>query len=492
MTRIHPTDAEALVQNEARSASGNGKKTAAPVADTVAEEPRAPGRLAEAMQKIEPRWTLAFVAILGYLIVEYSRLQEMYPVLQPLHLEKVFAGLSIVGLLVSHRVRVDGSASRANDKMLLIFLGGVFATAVLAQSPQTAWPQLINAAIWGFTYFLLSRILVSSDRLRIFTFIMLLLNFKLAQFVVRSYYTLQSMGADQQYLATYGVGAGSTDFFGNSADLGLAMVVVWAITGSLLFGEKKKLMKVFLWIFFTGFFGAILLCGSRGAVVGAVAVALVAWARKPKNIAGVLALLVFGFATYFFLPEGMKAKMISAEDWRHDPTAFHRTLLWKAGVRMFEEHPIFGVGLGNFGYVYWTNYSEYLQQDPAARWYARAEWVPHSIYIQSLSETGLVGTIPLFLLCVFCFRSNIQTRRHLEKLGLANRSGFEYRLSVGLDLALVGYLVSGAFIAVIYYPHLWFLLGLSTALNTACLKRQPEPASAESGNPERKLALAIS
>lgn len=442
--------------------------------------------------RIEPCWTLAFLGILGYVIVEYSRLQEMYPVLLPLHLEKLFAGLSIVGLLVSPRVRVERASFRANDKMLLIFLAGIFASTVFAQSPATAWTAFIGAMTWGCTYFLLSRILVTTDRLRIFMFILLLLNFKLAQFVVRSYYLLQSMGRDQQWLATQGVGAGSTDFFGNSADLGLAMLVAWAIAGSLLFGEKKKFMKIALWTFFVGFFAAILLCGSRGAVVGAAAVAVVAWAKKPKNVAGVLALLAFGFATYFFLPEGMKAKMHSAEDWRHDPTAFHRTLLWRAGVRMFEQHPIFGVGVGNFGFVYWTDYSEFLQQDPAARWYARAEWVPHSIYVQSLSETGLAGTIPLFLLCIFCFRSNARTRRRLEELGLANRDSYEYRLSTGLDLALVGYLVSGAFIAVIYYPHLWFLLGLSTALNTSCHKKQPETATGEPQSQERKLALATS
>ncbi|MGB2890209.1 MAG: hypothetical protein WBC04_21140, partial [Candidatus Acidiferrales bacterium] len=119
-------------------------------------------------------------------------------------------------------------------------------------------------------------------------------------------------------------------------------------------------------------------------------------------------------------------------------------------------------------------------------------WVPHSLYVQALSETGLAGSVPLLALWVFFFRLNARTRRRLQALGLADRRNFEYRLSVGLDLAMVGYLVSGAFIAVIYYPHLWILLGLSAGLYVACLQKQPAIELAEPRDPERKFALAAS
>jgi hypothetical protein len=382
-----------------------------------------------------------------------------------------------------------------NDKALCAFLLGILASALLGFSLRIGWAAFLDALTWGVTYFLLSRILITSYRLRIFVFTLLVLNFKLAQFVVRYYFQLQSTwGRDQRWLAGQGVGAGSTDFFGNSADLGLAMVVAFAIAGSLLLGEKKKFARFMLLFCLVGFFAAILLCGSRGAIVGAAAVVLAAWARKPQKIGAVVALIAFAVATYIFLPEGMKAKMRSAEDWRNDPTAYHRTLLWKAGLQMFKDHPLFGVGLGNFPIVYFEEYPDFVAQDPTARWYTRGTWVPHSIYVQALSETGLAGTIPLLLFCVFCFRTNRRTRRHLETLKLADRQNFEYRLSIGLDLALVGYLITGAFIAVIYYPHLWFLAGLSSGLQTACLRKGTEAATTTSvpETQKRRLVLATS
>ena len=46
-------------------------------------------------------------------------------------------------------------------------------------------------------------------------------------------------------------------------------------------------------------------------------------------------------------------------------------------------------------------------------------------------------------------------------------------MALGLDLGLVGYLTSGAFLSVLYYPHLWILLGLSVAANRCLTNKEP-------------------
>src|ERR1700730_7536283 len=151
----------------------------------------------------EPRWNLAFVAILGYLLVEYSRLPEMYPVFKPFHLGKVLVLLSVVGLFVSPWARTDRRSARMVDLGMLAFLFGGFWTVLFAHTPEIAVAGYIEALTWAVTYYLLSRIVVSSGRLRTFVFLLLLLNFKLAQFVVRYYFLEVSWGRDAKYLATY-------------------------------------------------------------------------------------------------------------------------------------------------------------------------------------------------------------------------------------------------------------------------------------------------
>jgi O-antigen ligase len=259
-----------------------------------------------------------------------------------------------------------------------------------------------------------------------------------------------------------GVGAGSA-FFGNAGDFGVAMAVIWPLAGSLIFGETKKLYRLLLLCAVTTYLGALLLCGSRGALVAATITACVALGRHPKKLAGVVMLfLVLGGAVYI-LPHANKERLRSAVNWEADQTASLRVTLWKAGLRMFFNHPLLGVGPRNFGLSY---ASQYAPDDAEAH-----KWAPHSIYIQALAELGVPGALGLLGMGVFFLRMNSQTRRHLQSLGLAEVRSFDYRMTVALDLALVGFLVSGAFLTVLYYPHFWILLGLTAGLHRACLRK---------------------
>ncbi len=150
---------------------------------------------------------------------------------------------------------------------------------------------------------------------------------------------------------------------------------------------------------------------------------------------------------------------------------------------MFWDYPVFGVGPDNFPQVYRTQYLD----SPNAVVFAA-----HSVYIQALAETGLVGTMSLVPLVVLFLRLNARTRKHALASSPAGRRSFEYCLALGLDLALVGYLASGAFLSVLYYPHLWILLGLSVAANTACANKLPQEQAAEKQSQERDFALAAS
>lgn len=192
-------------------------------------------------------------------------------------------------------------------------------------------------------------------------------------------------------------------------------------------------------------------------------------------------LVVLGI--YYALPESNKDRLRLGLEGGRDETARLRLVLWKAGLRMFQDHPMLGVGPRNFSPTYKAEHA--WERRPYA-------WAPHSIYVQALSETGLAGSLPLLMVWLLFLRLNSRTRKHLQTLGLGNRRSFEYRLSLGLDFAFVGYMVSGAFLTVLFYPHLWFLLGLSVGLHTACLQKQPEKGPDELSEQKREFVLAAS
>jgi O-antigen ligase len=357
-----------------------------------------------------------------------------------------------------------------------------FLSACFARFQGPAWTTFFDLFRWVLIYFLIGRIVVSPWRQRIFVFLLLLLNLKMAQAAIRGFLAAKAFGQSDELLAKIGVGAGSVGFFSNAGDFGVAMCVVWPLAGALILGESKKIPRALLLISFLAFSGAIIVCGSRGAVVGAMVAALAAWARNPRRLGAAVLFLLFVPGLIYVLPEASKARFRSALHWEEDKTAGFRVELWKAGLRMFRDHPLLGIGPGNFP----PNWSaRYVSPglDPAP-------WEPHNIYIQALSELGVAGTIPVLLLFLGCFRLNAQTRRNLVKQGPEKRRSFDHFLALGLDMALVGYLVSGAFLTVLYYPHLWVILGMSVGLHTAVTVKPVGEHGLAAEPPGRRLALA--
>jgi CHASE2 domain-containing sensor protein len=67
---------------------------------------------------------------------------------------------------------------------------------------------------------------------------------------------------------------------------------------------------------------------------------------------------------------------------------------------------------------------------------------------------------------------NSKTRKILVRAGgREERRSFEYCLAVGLDLAMIGYLASGAFVAVLWYPHIFVMVGLAAATHQVAQNR---------------------
>lgn len=467
-----------------------------PVSDTQRATPNVEGVAATASPTSEGlssaqgpaaplRWSLGFVGILAYLFVEYMRLSAQYQFLLPLQVGKVVVAISLLGWLIApRRLPGDRSPVWAIDVAFVLLLFGAFFSVLFAGHRGLARVGYVDLLKWALIYFLLGRIVTNTWRFRIFVFLLILLNFKMAQAGIRYYFHSLAYWGNEMVAIREGARAGSVGFFSNSADFGVAMCVVWPLTAMLLFMKPQKLLWRALLLAGSGvFLVAILVCGSRGALVGAVCVVLAGIMASKRRLAVVLMALLLIPGIIFVLPEASKLRFQSALDYQDDPTASSRLVFWKAGLMMFHDHPLLGVGIKNFPETRLERYSG-LGETSAA-------WVPHSIYIEVLSELGLAGTIPALALFVLFFRLNAKTRGHLLALGPEKRGSFEFCLASGLDLALVGYLTSGAFVAVFYYPHLWVLLGLSVGLYTAVSQLQPRPGPQDSAASHQVRQLQV-
>jgi O-antigen ligase len=140
-----------------------------------------------------------------------------------------------------------------------------------------------------------------------------------------------------------------------------------------------------------------------------------------------------------------------------------RLYFWGIGWRMFLDHPILGVGTYNYG----IRAPEY--QDPYRVAWRSHTWgrVAHSLYFTLLPELGLVGTVLFGAILVWCLR----VWRRLRRLGRGAPDDPYLRTGAlaasGLAAGVVGTLVTGAFLSVLYYPVLWILVALLAALDAS-------------------------
>ena len=271
-------------------------------------------------------------------------------------------------------------------------------------------------------------------------------------------------------------GTGPGGFLADENDAALLMVMAlpfsWYMAQQLDISKKRK---YFYWAGCILISVAVMATASRGGLVGYVAVVgmMFLWSAKPaKNIFMALAFgLLFGGIAISFLPKEYVSDMETISD-TEGGTAGLRLLHWTAASIMFTEHPILGVGAGNYPW----NSQDYLHRSPYFKEGARgrAGRQAHSLYFTLIPETGLVGIIILFFFLLVCYSQGITIRRAGTRKNKNKASPFIKLSITSLLCSLVGYLSAGAFVSVLYYPVFWHLVALSVVISNVHQKYQCE------------------
>ena len=137
---------------------------------------------------------------------------------------------------------------------------------------------------------------------------------------------------------------------------------------------------------------------------------------------------------------------------------------WKAGLRMIERHPLFGIGLGNFR--------------PMMRWYAPpgTDWstIGHNTFLEVAAELGLPA-LGLFV--------GILVLTYLSLGGVGRRARIAgdrmmYLATLGLQAGFVGYLVGACLVSAEYTKLFWLVVFLAMCLLIVLsVQRAPQHAN---------------
>jgi putative inorganic carbon (HCO3(-)) transporter len=209
----------------------------------------------------------------------------------------------------------------------------------------------------------------------------------------------------------------------------------------------------------------VLLTYSRGAFVTLLVLVAILVATRTLRIryvaAGALAmfLAVLAFAPGYVLRMGtlqdMPGLLHGTRESNSDQVMRSRLTETLAAWTVFTDHPIVGVGPGQYAPVY----SEKYMRDPdiAYKWIDRPRRA-HNLYFELAAETGILG-VGTFLALVGLVQIRLwrafRRWRH-EREDLAN-------LALRFFVSITGYLVSGVFLHLSYQRYYGLLLGLAAA-----------------------------
>jgi putative inorganic carbon (hco3(-)) transporter len=389
---------------------------------------------------------LAFLAMCFYLIVEYIRPQQLFSVIYGAPLGKIGLGLALVTYFGTGRL------FKFRSSATLLFL--VFTAVILASSAQAFDSSLSFQDVrdiwlpWMLIFFLIVSVIDTEQKFAVFLLLWLLCHYYMAQ------------GGFKQFafrgfrFAPWGI-TGQPGWFHNSGEFAIAMCMLTAVSWHFYQAAKpylSKWRKVFtLGMPFTGVM-TVIGSSSRGALLGLAAIGLWIVMRTERRVRTIGAVAVLAVLGWLVLPAEQKARFASAGE---DETSVARLTYWKAGMQMARENPALGIGFGN-----WVLYYRVRFMDGAR---GKVQ-VSHNIFIQCVAELGYTGLFVFVALIIATLRINHQTRQ-LASAGPDPPNVFLIQTSIGLDAAMISYLVAGFFVTVLYYPFFWVNLAFTVALN---------------------------
>jgi putative inorganic carbon (HCO3(-)) transporter len=240
-------------------------------------------------------------------------------------------------------------------------------------------------------------------------------------------------------------------FLGDGNDYSLSLVILLPFAIELLQSAQTKIGRILGLAALGVLILAIVGTQSRGATLGMGMVFAYLWWRTPRKVPGIVAICVALFGVLLYAPDVYLQRMKTLKNPEQESSAEARLKAWKAGARMAQDN-FLGVGAGNFP----NNFPKYRGADAPVRW-----MTAHSMYFLALGELGILGLLLVIRLVAGNIIANVRQRNLLSKMPTGPPATLvQIRLLNLVNASALGLAVSGAFLSVTYYPHLFMLTAI--------------------------------
>lgn len=411
-----------------------------------------------------------YIGLLLYTVTFMLNPGQVFPVLSPLHVERVVGVVTLVAMYleqyrVSRKIVLDGT----RQTLLLLLL----IVPVLISIPFAYWRfqavdgliDFLKLVVW---YLLVVHLVSSQLRLRVYLALFLALIFYIGMDSFLAYlrgdYAV-SMGIERA--------VGQTSIGGNANNLAGTMAVTIPVLLLLTFHGPLRWFRVLPAAGTLALTMTMAVTGSRGGLLAFLGgLAFLWWRSRHRLLVGIVGIAVLACGVYA-LPQQYKTRYASITNSELDSSSQGRITQWKKGLRMLADRPLTGVGISCFGSANALAYSTGSRKS-----YLQA----HSLFVQVPAELGLVGAVVFFAFLIEVFRLSRRTERALEAAGAACR--FDAIAVQGLAGGLFALLVGSVF-GHSFLRHTWYVYAALTVAAARILTSSPQEAGARATSPLR-------
>jgi putative inorganic carbon (hco3(-)) transporter len=329
-------------------------------------------------------WDWAWGGLLIFSVLLFFRPQDQIPALGALHISDLAAAIGLGAMIFLNLSRGE-PITRMTPELAAVWAVGA---VILFTVPTSVWPggsvgvfldQFLKVAL---IFMLMVNAVTSPRRIERICWVIVLAFGYVSLLAWRDY----ALG--RNLYDGHRVGGAAGGFFENPNDLALNIVTFLPL--AIMYVKRpgpafKRLLSAAIVLLMLG---ALVFTKSRSGLVGAVAMfavfAVVSRSLTPPNI---LAGIIAGMLVIPIMPQSFFERMASIVDPSKDETGSReaRRVLLEQAVMIFLEHPITGVGAGQF--------QNYGPPGRAEKWR-----VTHNVVLQIAAEIGIFGLIPFLFL----------------------------------------------------------------------------------------------
>lgn len=427
-------------------------------------------------------WVGAFLL----LVTSYFNSKTQDPFNSPKFWVLLLGAALLLGYLISFRkqsIFLNSRALRFTQILLLLFIGASTLALLAADNKQIAlfgdnmrkngYLTYLALAIffWAVVVFI-----NSSNLILLYRFILL------SAYVVGGYGLLQMSGNDFINWSSSGMALFSTLGNSNFAGSAMAILAILSLGGAYIYRKDP----ITLWLSLISFVILSITIFPTNARQGLLLLAF--------GIASLLLVFIYNFnkklglAGLIFAAFGFILSILGMlqvgplERFLYKDSVSVRGYYWRAGIEMFKDNPLFGVGLDNYG----SFFKEYREVGyPLKYGYSLTSTNAHNVFIQHFATGGIFVGIIYLILTAFIFWRGVISLSRFEKDERVLRSVFfiawlAFQAQSLISIDNIGISIWG-----------WVLGGVVVGLSVAPINEQVSNQQVKRQNRVRKNQLGL-